>query len=110
MAREKLFRNQEGEYLYLFNWKDEDENTCGFNDIWAPNKREAVKRVKSHETKAHWSLYDETLRTYVTVPKEVFGESHCFRMKGMYADPTSMRRCKYSEYESQNRAGWMMSI
>ena len=26
--------------LYLFNWK------CGgFNDVWAPNKREAYKRV-----------------------------------------------------------------
>ena len=50
MVKEKLYRSVNGEYLYLFNW------TCGgFNDVWAPSKREAYARVmreqKEHEKK-----------------------------------------------------------
>lgn len=40
MAKEKLYRNVDGEYLYLFNW------TCsGFNDVWAKSKQEAYAKV-----------------------------------------------------------------
>ena len=40
MAKEKLYRSVNGDYLYLFNWID-----GGFNDVWAPSKKEAYKRV-----------------------------------------------------------------
>ena len=38
--KEKLFKNTNGEFLYLFNWVG-----GGFNDVWAPNKKEAYRRV-----------------------------------------------------------------
>ena len=41
----KMKRN--GEYLYLFNWVD-----GGFNDVWAPNMKEARRRV-AQEQKDH---------------------------------------------------------
>jgi hypothetical protein len=77
-----LYKNQQGEYLYLFNW------TCGgFNDVWAPNKKEAYRRVvKKRE--------DIENPTYVK----------------LRPDYKSMRRCTYSEYQKQNALGWMMSI
>jgi hypothetical protein len=80
--KEKLYKNQQGEYLYLFNW------TCGgFNDVWAPNKKEAYRRVvKKRE--------DIENPTYVK----------------LRPDYKSMRRCTYSEYQKQNALGWMMSI
>ena len=50
MAKEKLYRSVNGDYLYLFNWVG-----GGFNDVWAPSKREAYARVmreqKEHEAK-----------------------------------------------------------
>ena len=33
MAKEKLYRSVNGDYLYLFNWIG-----GGFNDVWAPSK------------------------------------------------------------------------
>ena len=80
--KEKLYKNQQGEYLYLFNW------TCGgFNDVWASNKKEAYRRVvKKRE--------DIENPTYVK----------------LRPDYKSMRRCTYSEYQKQNALGWMMSI
>tara|TARA_B110000503_G_scaffold136486_1_gene218861 strand:+ start:2883 stop:3209 length:327 start_codon:yes stop_codon:yes gene_type:complete len=107
MTREKLWRNVSGEYNYQFNWIDESGATCGFNDVWAPNKREAVKKAKLRETKAHWALYDG--KKYVTVSEEVKGEGHCFRMKGMYVNVKSMYKATSSQADSMNRIGWMLS-
>lgn len=75
VKKEKLYRNVNNEYLYLFNWVE-----GGFNDVWAPNKREAIKRIKKE-----------------------FGGS-------LTPDTKSMRRCTYSQYQEQNRLGWMMSM
>lgn len=108
MAREKLWRNVSGEYNYQFNWIDENGTTCGFNDVWAPNKREAVKRAKAMETKAHWALYDG--KEYVWVTEEVKGKGHCFRMEGMYVDVKSMYKATVKQADEMNRIGWMMSI
>lgn len=108
MAREKLWRNNLGEYNYQFNWIDEDGTTCGFNDVWAPNKREAVKRAKKMENKAHWAWFNGD--EYITVPEKVTTGGHCFYNKGMYVDTKSMYKAKYSQAERMNRLGWMMSI
>jgi|SaaInl1SG_22_DNA_1037389.scaffolds.fasta_scaffold02487_16 hypothetical protein len=108
--REKLWRNVNNEYNYQFNWIDENGDTTGFNDVWAANKREAVKRAKKMETKAHWSLWSEDERKYITVPNEVKGQGHCFRMKGMYVDVKSMYKATYSQANRMNELGWMMSI
>ena len=84
MSKEKLFRNSNGEYLYLFNWK------CGgFNDVWAPNKREAYRRVMNERKKWEAKYPDHSK---------------------LRPDYDSMRRCTYSQYQEQNKMGWMMSM
>ena len=98
-----------GDYKYLFNWIDEDGFQCGFNEVWAPNMAEARKRAKAVETEAHWSLYDDKLRKYVTVPEEVFGQGHCFRMKGLYIDPKSFRKATYEASAALDRLGWLLT-
>jgi hypothetical protein len=82
--KEKLYRNQQGEYLYLFNW------TCGgFNDVWAPSKKEAYAKVVKQRKES-----------------ELENPTHV----KLRPDYKSMRRCTYSEYQKQNALGWMMSI
>jgi len=84
MAKEKLYRNGNGEYLYLFNWIG-----GGFNDVWAPNKREAYKRVMKERK--------ESEEKYPGGTK-------------LRPDYDSMRRCTYSQYQEQNKMGWMLSM
>ena len=103
----KLLKNSRGEYNYHFNWMDENGHTCGFNNVWATNKREAVKLAKAMETKAHWSLYEGG--EYITVKKEVLGKGHCFRMKGMYVSAESMRKANAELRSAMDRLGHMMS-
>lgn len=82
--KEKLFRNVQGEYLYLFNW------TCGgFNDVWARTKKEAYRLV-----------VDE---------RKISEEQNPSHSK-LRPDYKSMRRCTYSQYQEQNSMGWMMSM
>ena len=84
MAKEKLYRSSNGDYLYLFNWIG-----GGFNDVWAPNKREAYKRVMK-ERKEWEEKYPNHAK--------------------LRPDYGSMRRCTYSQYQEQNRMGWLLSI
>ena len=84
MAKEKLYRSSNGDYLYLFNWIG-----GGFNDVWAPNKREAYKRVMKERKE-----WEKENPTYVK----------------LRPDYDSMRRCTYSQYQEQNRMGWLLSI
>lgn len=82
--KEKLFRNTQGEYLYLFNW------TCGgFNDVWAPSKKEAYRRVVNE--RKDWERQNPTY-------------------KQLRPDYKSMRRCTYSQYQQQNSLGWSMCM
>jgi hypothetical protein len=110
MAREKLLKNLRGEYNYHFNWIDETGSVCGFNDVWAHTKREAIKKARAMETEAHWSLYDPEQRKYVAVDAPVNNGNHCFRMKGIYVKVESMYRATRSEADAMNRLGWMMTI
>jgi hypothetical protein len=110
MAREKLLKNLSGEYNYHFNWIDETGSVCGFNDVWAHTKREAIKKARAMETEAHWSLYDPEQRKYVAVDAPVNNGNHCFRMKGIYVKVESMYRATRSEADAMNRLGWMMTI
>jgi len=84
MAKEKLYRSSNGDYLYLFNWIG-----GGFNDVWAPNKREAYKRVMKERKE-----WEKENPTYVK----------------LRPDYDSMRRCTYSQYQEQNKMGWLLSI
>lgn len=102
-----LLKNNKGEYNYQFNWVDENNDVCGFNDVWAFNKREAIKKAKAMETEAHWALY--VGNKYVTVPEEVIGEGHCFRMKGMYVKLDSMYKATAEERDAMARIGYMMT-
>ena len=84
MTKEKLCKNTSGNYLYLFNWKG-----GGFNDVWAPNKKEAYKRIMEERI--------ESEKKYPTQVK-------------LRPDYKSIRKCTYSEYQEQNRLGWMMTM
>ena len=53
----KLLKNSRGEYNYHFNWMDENGHTCGFNNVWASNKREAVKLAKAIIFKERVGVY-----------------------------------------------------
>lgn len=110
MAREKLLRNSKGEYNYQFNWMDENGRNNGFNDVWAANKREAVKKAKAMENKAHWALYDPKQGCYVEVPEFVDNGEHCFRNSGMYVQVKSMYRANARQAREMNRLGWMLTV
>jgi hypothetical protein len=84
MAKEKLYRSVNGDYLYLFNWIG-----GGFNDVWAPSKREAYARVM-REQKSHEEKYPKNVK--------------------LRPDYKSMRKCTYSQYQEQNKLGWMLSM
>ena len=84
MSKEKLLRNQKGEYLYLFNWQG-----GGFNDVWASNKKEAYKLVVNERKE-----WEEKNPTYA-------------KLRPVY---DSMRRATFSEYQEQNKLGIMMSV
>ena len=83
-TKEKLFRNTEGEYLYLFNWIG-----GGFNDVWAKSKKEAYRKVVKERKE-----WEEKNPTHVE----------------LRPDYKSMRRCTYTQYQEHNRKGWMMFV
>jgi len=84
MAKEKLYRSVNGDYLYLFNWIG-----GGFNDVWAPSKKEAYKLI-----------VEERLESEKKYPDNV----------KLRPDYKSLRRCTYSQYQEQNKLGWMMTM
>jgi hypothetical protein len=84
MKKEKLHKNVDGEFLYLFNWI-----SGGFNDVWAPNKKEAHRRVVND--RKEWEQKNPTYSK-------------------LRPDYKSMRRCTYSQYKAQDKMGWMMSM
>ena len=102
-----LLKNHLGEYNYQFNWMDCDGHSCGFNSVWAPNKREAVKLAKAMETPAHWAWFNG--KTYITVPAEVTTGGHCFYNKGMYVNVESMYKATADQRDRMDRLSWMMS-
>ena len=70
--------------LPLFNWIG-----GGFNDVWAPNKKEAYKLI-----------IQERLESEKKYPDHV----------KLRPDYKSIRRCTYSQYQEQNKLGWMMTM
>jgi len=108
MAKEKLLRHaRTGFYDYHFNWIDESGLTVGFNSVWAPNKREAVKLAKAMENPAHWAWYNGT--EYITVPAEVTTGGHCFYNKGMYIDKSTFYRATSSESRAMDKIAWALT-
>ena len=102
-----LLKNNKGEYNYQFNWIEEGGSTCGFNDVWASNKKEAVKKAKAMENPAHWAWYNG--KKYITVPAEVTSGGHCFWNDGMYVDVKSMYKATQKQSDSMDRLSWMMT-
>lgn len=89
-----LLRNQKGEFNYLFNWMDNDGIPNGFNDVWAPNMKEARRRAKKMESPA---------REFVHVDYPSWGE-----YKGMYINPTSFRKATVESSAEMDRVAWML--
>jgi hypothetical protein len=84
MSTEKLIRDKDGRYNYLFNWIG-----GGFNNVWAFNMKEARDIVKKERK--------ESEKKYPTHVKLV-------------ADPKSFRKATRKMSEEQNRMGWMMTM
>lgn len=108
MAREKLLRHaRTGFYDYQFLWVNEKGINVGFNSVWAPNKREAIKLAKAMESKAGWRWYNGT--EYVPVKEPVTTGGHCYYNEGMYLDVKSMYRATMSQSREMDRLSWMMT-
>jgi len=84
-----LLKNNKGEYNYQFNWIDENGMTVGFNDVWATNKREAIKNAKKMEKPAKDYTWG--------------------RMTGMFVNVKSMYKATAKQADAMNRLGNMMS-
>jgi len=84
MTKEKLYRSVNGDYLYLFNWIG-----GGFNDVWAPSKKDAYARIMK-ERKESELKYPSHIK--------------------LRPDYKSLRKCTYSQYQEQNKLGWMMTM
>ena len=105
-----LLKNHKGEYNYQFLWMEEDGNVCGFNDVWAANKREAVKKAKAMENPAGWRMFDEERREYVRIDKPANNiNGKCYYNKGMYLKPDSMYRATAKQRDDMDRLSWMMT-
>jgi len=102
-----LLKNSKNEYNYHFNWMDCDGMPTGFNNVWAKNKREAVKLAKAMEDPAHWAWYDG--KTYITVPAEVTTGGHCFYNKGMYLNIKSMYKATAKQRDAMDHLSFMMT-
>src|SRR6056300_518107 len=102
-----LLKNSRGEYNYHFNWMNENGHVTGFNDVWASNKREAVKLAKKMEVQARWMVYDRESREYVKVPAGTEG-AHYF--EAMLVKVDSMYKATAKQADEMNRLGWMMTI
>lgn len=84
MTTEKLLRDKNGRYNYLFNWIG-----GGFNDVWAFNVKEARQIVKKER--------EESEKKNTTHVKLV-------------ADPKSFRKATRKMSDEQNRLGWSMTM
>jgi len=102
-----LLKNVKGEYNYQFNWVNERGITNGFNDVWASNKRDAVKLAKARESKAGWRWFNG--KEYVPVKKQVTTGGDCFYHDGMYVDVKSMYKATAKQAAAMDRLGNMMS-
>jgi hypothetical protein len=88
---------------------NERGNDVGFNDVWAPDMKEARRRAKLRETKAHWALWNPTTRKYETVPNKVENGNHCFYMDGMYINPKSFKKATYDDSEKMDRLAHLLT-
>ena len=84
MATEKLIRDKDGRYNYLFNWIG-----GGFNDVWAFNMKEARDIIKKE--------------------RESFEKENPTFSK-LVADPKSFKKATRKMSDEQNRMGWMMTM
>jgi hypothetical protein len=90
MKKMKLLKNAKGEYNYQFNWVDENGMTVGFNDVWAANKREAIKNAKKMEKPAKDYTWG--------------------RMTGMFVDVKSMYKATAAQAAEMTRIGWLLTV
>jgi len=108
MTNMALLKNHRGEYNYQFLWMNESGSVTGFNNVWATNKRDAVKLVKKMETKAGWRKWTGTEYVSVPQPKSNVNGDHYYN-EGMYLKPDSMYRATAKQASDMDRVSWMMT-
>ena len=106
MTNMALLKNLRGEYNYQFNWVNEDGQVTGFNNVWATNKRDAVKLAKKMEYQPRWSKYDEATRQYVDVDANTKGAMY---VEAMLVHVPSMYKATAKQASDMDRLSWMMT-
>jgi len=74
---------------------DKDGMYCGFNDVWAPNMKEARKRAKKMESPA---------REFVSENHPEWGS-----YKGMYINPKSFKKATMEASKEMDRIANMIT-
>jgi hypothetical protein len=85
-----LAKSSNGDYNYQFHFVDEKGHYCGFNDVWAPNKKEAIRLARLMESPAR--------------------DSQWGRLKGLYVDVKSLKKATWEKITSMNILGNMMTM
>jgi len=78
----------------------------GFNNVWATNKRDAVKLAKKMEKQPRWSKYDEATRQYVDVDANTKGAMY---VEAMLVHVPSMYKATAKQASDMDRLSWMMT-
>ena len=101
-----LLKNSRGEYNYHFNWMNENGSVTGFNNVWATNKRDAVKLAKKMESQARWMVYDQEVRQYVPADANTEGAQY---FEAMLVKVDSMYKATQKQADAMDRISWMMT-
>ena len=102
-----LLKNSRGEYNYHFNWVNEDGQVTGFNNVWATNKRDAIKLAKVMEKQPRWTIYDREIGHYVEVAASTEGAEY---YEAMLVHVPSMYKATQKQADAMDRISWMMTI
>jgi len=101
-----LLKNSRGEYNYHFNWVNENGQVTGFNNVWATNKRDAVKLAKVMEKQPRWMIYDCEISQYVEVAALTEGAEY---YEAMLVHVPSMYKATSKQASDMDRLSWMMT-
>ena len=85
---------------------NEKGHVTGFNDVWATNKREAIKLAKKMERQPRWSKWDASAGCYVDADASTNGAMY---IEAMLVHVPSMYKATRKQADDMNRLGWMMT-
>jgi hypothetical protein len=88
--------------VFKFNWKDENGNYAGWNDVYANSRKEAIAKAKEMESPA------KDLTHGVIFPDGTKGTS-TERFTGMFLDESTLKEVSVEQHFENHRIADMMS-